>query len=900
MPAQTIGGAIVKQLDITQSWGIEPAGASVVALGPMVPPDTAATLVVGGKVFYGLVTNCVETKDEGRSIRISLADNRIRLKWDTVYCSFNIIEIIEYDPLTPGVDRKRRYKHVLPQNWETGLETITATPYTAMEILTYLEQAPDVNFAWAFGSHPNLQSPIFNIDASQGKKLSNVLQEICEQCNVQCTLQGQQNIIFSVKGDGSAPPPPASSSNRSKGLAIGAETRIRMVGDRNIYQVTPLDLEPDWNAHYQDYWFEPAWVARVKSVFGITGPYEAAARAREVTLREYCTKTSKDNADLRLWQDIGRMELPVWIYVRQIVFKSYRVPLKFKLNDKLPLSCLEISDGLLCDITWTTGGILIVDSTNPQNFYPQSSAFALVQGMPIDLADPMLADALTPEKISKTLESWSSNTKFRIDQKNKALVFENAIFTPGSGPNGLVIKANTIADDPTNKAELEYLMVPNAAAVISPAKVQASICFAAERYSKWFGSGPRQTFQYVSGLQRHIVGLPPKGAEIPYLSENQKADELAQKFANSLLTRQLHIVSGGHTRHGTAGTSLTGAIDRVSAGISFSSGSEGEGISEELDYAKERQSQSFQPERELERRARSQELFPGQKELKTEIQQTRLLGKIRPNFKSKTAFDAPTDFVTARASISVICDSDFSYPVGMPVFAKASSDSQGALQVDQTGSFIGCLAAANTPAKKGTPLPVHSEGLVRCRVKGPFNKGDIVGVKTGDNFAKVGESQGIGSVQQSYVGTETIVAIVRLASSRIQAKPFELILVSDGSTKKIRVVYSTLAGGLPSGFSYADDPPYLLTPTGTSGVVCGGVTIEESYGSILPNGRFLAIYPEVPVNTTDTFYQEIGSYSLDGDTLAVVNARYGPIDATICRNWFAAEAPFWGVTFIGS
>jgi hypothetical protein len=61
--------------------------------------------------------------------------------------------------------------------------------------------------------------------------------------------------------------------------------------------------------------------------------------------------------------------------------------------------------------------------------------------------------------------------------------------------------------------------------------------------------------------------------------------------------------------------------------------------------------------------------------------------------------------------------------------------------------------------------------------------------------------------------------------------------------------------------------------------------------------RSLGFGNEMPANTADTFYVQIGSYSTVDEKLTVQNSRYGPIDATICRNWFSSEAPYFGVTF---
>jgi len=130
-------------------------------------------------------------------------------------------------------------------------------------------------------------------------------------------------------------------------------------------------------------------------------------------------------------------------------------------------------------------------------------------------------------------------------------------------------------------------------------------------------------------------------------------------------------------------------------------------------------------------------------------------------------------------------------------------------------------------------------------------------------------------------------------------QPFELLSQfssGDPPQPEIRVIYSTLAGEAPDGFSPGDDPPYILTPVGSEGYVYGVITIDGTTGDI--TSRALGIDATIPDDGDTTFYVEIGSYSITDGALTVVNARYGPIDVQICRKWFANSAPYWDVTFL--
>ena len=132
-------------------------------------------------------------------------------------------------------------------------------------------------------------------------------------------------------------------------------------------------------------------------------------------------------------------------------------------------------------------------------------------------------------------------------------------------------------------------------------------------------------------------------------------------------------------------------------------------------------------------------------------------------------------------------------------------------------------------------------------------------------------------------------------------QPFELLVASTGGESpepRIRIMPSTLAGGSSTnlGFSEGDDPQYLLAPA--EGHIVGGITIDSS-GEI--TSRWLEIKSDMPENTSDTFYVEIGTvgHASVGDTASwvVSNSCYGPISVTVCRNWFAADPPFYSVTW---
>jgi hypothetical protein len=133
------------------------------------------------------------------------------------------------------------------------------------------------------------------------------------------------------------------------------------------------------------------------------------------------------------------------------------------------------------------------------------------------------------------------------------------------------------------------------------------------------------------------------------------------------------------------------------------------------------------------------------------------------------------------------------------------------------------------------------------------------------------------------------------SSPTVVYQSLALVDATEDGTKKIRVVYGVVAGEPPDGFSEGDEPPYKLTVTAT-GFIWAGISIDDTTGEV--TSRWVDKGAELPEDTATEFHIEIGSFNLDEDVLTIAQARYGPIDVQICRNWYAAEAPFFGVNWV--
>jgi hypothetical protein len=111
--------------------------------------------------------------------------------------------------------------------------------------------------------------------------------------------------------------------------------------------------------------------------------------------------------------------------------------------------------------------------------------------------------------------------------------------------------------------------------------------------------------------------------------------------------------------------------------------------------------------------------------------------------------------------------------------------------------------------------------------------------------------------------------------------PFQLLDYSDTEAMKIRVVYGTVNGHRPDGMSAGDDPQYILTITGSSGVIYLELTVDDS-GNITDTS--IGVGSTLPDDDYDDgdFYMEIGSYSVTDEQLSIAQALTSSQSFELC------------------
>lgn len=103
----------------------------------------------------------------------------------------------------------------------------------------------------------------------------------------------------------------------------------------------------------------------------------------------------------------------------------------------------------------------------------------------------------------------------------------------------------------------------------------------------------------------------------------------------------------------------------------------------------------------------------------------------------------------------------------------------------------------------------------------------------------------------------------------------------------------TVAGQLPSGFDYFNGK---FIANGGSGTVWIELNIDENTGEIVSVA--VDSGSEVPQRTNSSFYYALGYYEYtESGGVNITNYGCGSVNAAICRNWFTATPPFYGVSF---
>lgn len=789
MSAYEFAGFKIATMELTYSWGMAPASARITIPGDAtdsVAPLDAGLITLGGFTFHCVVSANPLLTEHGQTTTIELVDQRLYLQHETMYCGFNFSEVREDNPDTPGIDRQKRWWHIYPDDWDAQTKTYTEAPLSAKDILGKLSDASEMG--WTFNTVPDQDKPVYDIHALNGSKLGSVLEEISSQQGLVFTLSDDMELTWCRKGfigDDPADPPtfPENSFDRKLGEALSnIDTQVRLVGDRNRYQDMPIFLEPSWSSGYEDFWSEPAWLAEVNERFG---PYDddhqadLFAKARSITIREYAAVAGGDTEtnpleDHTIWGEVSRMEMPVWVYLQDVVWKAYQVPRDYTVNG-IPLESLQVVDSLMAAVIFDldSGDFALKD---PREYYPEGKAFVIAQGQPLNLLDPRTQGLITGAQLAAAQTKWTATNKFNLDVRNSIIIFEDAVFLPGTGDNALFLYPNQAVDGLDDSDPLWNMAVPNPDATIGHAAVSAVLCWEAERYSKTYGSGARKGAKHLGALNYHALMLSGVFTEeIPY-ADGDFADDKADEVGNVIVKATDTYPTGGYKVPDGGAIALDSTLDRISVMLNFS-----EAIVTTVEFAKERAPKTFEHERSLDRKARQHDLFPGQKKNRDDVTRLNEIANFSREIKRPT--------VAHYQSVADL----LRFPVG----AVQCSQAQASIDTGKAGQAIfmaddGTVDLANGQGFQGilihdvdstAVVALATQGIVPVLVQSPFEAGDQIGMDTGSTVATADGDRVIGIAQfPCSLDSKMVLVPVRLGGAGAPANDFPFKTTSTTTT----------------------------------------------------------------------------------------------------------------------
>ena len=664
----------VQSLSYSASWGVEPAQANIVYVSndSPIPIGAACKCELGLYMFQGICEACVPLiSSRGNTWQLTVKDYRKWLAWDKVYCTFNNID----DKLINGV-RQRRYWHILPWNFATMRKTWnlstafawnndlqTGTPYqdgplSGFQIMQFIMGGPGIETPWTFGYldnagnlhqnqyHPNMALPIYELDAMNGKEFGVVLSEICDRLGLLFTLmptnEHPYNLVFAQKGvDGPDMVAPATSDNREAGIELSNNpTRIRVLGDRNLYQIHDINLVPDWNANWTQFYdfalFEQ-YIFNNRGAFGIT--WNSGADPEQIIVRQEIksfalemTVQQFDNAsggsgfwlDSRRYCGKARNNMPVALYIRNILFRIYKLPPTFFFNNtygnRMDQYCAEIQDKLLSKVTHDPNtGLTQYDTTKSVD----GNAYVIVQGYQI--GKDMFA-TVRPERFN--LDGWRKSQDIwqKIDVRiedagdpySAAIVFEEPVIKCDNLVR-LVDGYAVFNAQPTRQDGSPGFDIPF---------VRATLTFAGEKFS-WFqtdfnstptnepadtlmGTQTHDDVLNINGLNGEFIAVPGAGLYEMWYADGKSCRYKAIENANNVLKFQYLHARGGF-KDPISDTStpyqLHGKCDR----LTLEHGPQGSTVT--VGLTNERKRINYVPERDLDRTQQLNTLLPGQMEV---------------------------------------------------------------------------------------------------------------------------------------------------------------------------------------------------------------------------------------------------------------------------------------------
>lgn len=644
-------------MTLTHAWGAQPATATCTYVRETVASESirskgiltgaAMTIIGPGHTFDGVCVSDVANDSSGGKERVlTFHDLREFLKWDYVFCALNMVETLMVAP-SPGAAprRVRRYWHILPVNFASQIRTYTVAPLSAAECCNLLFGAGTVMSPWSAQYHPDMGLyPHLNFDALSGKRLDTALTEIGERLGLVFTCDGivgstwrlrwgrmgqllSGDSFLEIDGTDGSLVWPINADDCRDGLGLtDAPNRVRVLGDRNVWQLLDVEVEPDWVSAWEVF-FDPSTF--IEHVFAncsdqngqpyrtMTFPNDpdqviarqlAMARAYDITVAEFAGLFGSQYLDTRRFAGRLRADMPCVLYIGMILFHCYRLPAVIQVGPiQVPATSLNPIESMLCQVTHDPVTGLMTASLTEQ---AEGNGYGIAQGY--NLGGDIF-EKLNPNQFD--LASWITNQE----------LWQHVTFQLDDAGDGT---RNIVLDQPMVKSqnllmEVNGHPVPNRAGTIDVARVRVALTVEADKfiYDAWEGNpnyANRVTVINENGLHEEYIFKvgSPVSATNPVrttYADGLTAEQKAWQFARCVLGMPWYARGGGYQRRlrdGDVGTTINGWIDRVTLQCSD------RGVDETVDFTLTRGKNFFEPERDYERRQALYALFPGQKEAK--------------------------------------------------------------------------------------------------------------------------------------------------------------------------------------------------------------------------------------------------------------------------------------------
>jgi hypothetical protein len=635
-------------ISLNWSWGSEPSSANITYVGENSPPVVANNWLdinVVGHTFYGFcVSDVAVQSSSGNTRKLTFTDNRDYLKWDNVYGAWNM----PIEQIVSG-RRVKRYWHVLPSNYNIQRKTFTNSPYTAAEILDFIFNSVTVEDPWVRSYHSDqLQFPVYSIDAMNGMLAASAITQISQAQGLQFTLMGGRfRLVWMRRGEGILPAFTADSDNREAGTAVsGNPTRVRILGERNLYQVHDISMIPDWRPKWQQFYDSELFIddifnrgksnriiriergqggfrqtyaagqsfrAIAESAFARLHDKEqlvtrqlARAMAMEMSVVEYAElRGDVEFLDNRKFQGKSRNDMPAMLYIQQLVFRAFRFPLDFQFRNRdgqyLTLSDVKVSSKMVSRVRHEplTGKLNWITTESHDG-----QGYAIIKGYAVgsDLFKNINPDRFKIEDWNESQDVWE-RIDMTVDDSGED--FEFIVF------NDPVIRSSDLVELVDNH------VVFKAKPTLTVPPVRLAITFEGERFSYIKGDGTRDAFTHVPGLNAHHVSRASSSTSELSFADGRFANAKADDLAVPILNRQFFLTRGKFDRRLTqtngvwpAAVQLTGMIDRVTLSVGPN------GVTESVHLTNEAPRETFVPEKDLDRKVRDEGIFAGEKELR--------------------------------------------------------------------------------------------------------------------------------------------------------------------------------------------------------------------------------------------------------------------------------------------